>query len=190
MRTPSQIRTDLIAAHRAGEWDLARQLSQEKQRARKQHRYCIVCGLAVNPGSARCMLHALARRFYHRALAAAAMLLACVALAGDQSVTLAWNRNPETNILHYVIYYGPLPRFYTGGTNVGNVVRGTVRGLDSGTNWYFALTAVNAQGLESDYSEEVSTAIPPRPVTPVVLTNWWNVPPLRLIIMQQPIMQP
>lgn len=73
------------------------------------------------------------------------------------SVTLAWNRNPEPDIVSYLIYYGTASRMYPYSTNVGNVTTATVYGLEAGRLWYFAVTAVNSSGLESDFSSEVTS---------------------------------
>src|SRR3989304_4957777 len=57
--------------------------------------------------------------------------------AGDQSVTLAWDANTETNLRGYFLYYGNVSQKYTAITNVGNVTTAVVKGLDAGTNWFF-----------------------------------------------------
>lgn len=88
-------------------------------------------------------------------------LLAFVGLAlasarGEQSVTLAWDPNPESDIGGYIVYYGCASRNYTNAVNVGNVTTNTVRGLVDGATYFFAVTAYNTNGLESDFSDEVS----------------------------------
>lgn len=75
-------------------------------------------------------------------------------------MTLAWNPNPEPDVCCYIIYYGTNSRAYPYATNVGNVTTATVYGLREGVTWYFALTALNTSGLESDFSNEVTNAIP------------------------------
>lgn len=72
------------------------------------------------------------------------------------SVTLAWDRNPEPDVNCYIIYYGTNSRAYPYSTNVGNVTCATVHGLDPCTTYFFALTAMNTSGLESDFSIEVT----------------------------------
>jgi hypothetical protein len=72
------------------------------------------------------------------------------------SVTLAWDRNPEPDVTAYIIYYGTNSRAYPYATNVGNVTCATVYGLDPCTTYFFALTAMNTSGLESDFSIEVT----------------------------------
>jgi hypothetical protein len=87
------------------------------------------------------------------------LLLACSASA-DQSVTLSWDPCPDPEVTGAIVYYGNASRNYPYHTNVGNVCRATVTGLQAGLTYYFAVTATNSAGLESDYSNEVSTSIP------------------------------
>ena len=96
----------------------------------------------------------------------------------DQSVTLAWDPNPEPDVNAYSIYYGNASRNYPYATNVGNVTTATVYGLKEGTNWFFAVTAMNTSGLESDFSNEVTNTIPSNVTNkvPVIspITNWYT----------------
>ena len=90
------------------------------------------------------------------------------------SVTLAWDQSPSsTNYVvgSYNLYYGAASGVYTnrvsvlGVTNTTNMVTNLVRGV----TYYFAATAVTTNGLESDYSNEVSTKIATVPASPVNL---------------------
>src|SRR5687767_5596936 len=74
----------------------------------------------------------------------------------QSSLTLAWDRNPETNVTGYKLYWGAASGTYTNGVNVGNVTTTSVSNLAQGITYRFALTACNAQGLESDFSAEIS----------------------------------
>jgi hypothetical protein len=47
---------------------------------------------------------------------------------------------------------------YSVNVDAGNVTSYTVEGLQTGTLYYFAITAYNASGSESDVSNEVSAA--------------------------------
>jgi len=74
-------------------------------------------------------------------------------------ITLAWDRNPESDIKGYRLYYGPISRSkanYTSMVEVGNVTEFTLTNLPPGP-YFFAVTAVNLAGRESGYSNEVST---------------------------------
>src|SRR5437588_11967925 len=81
------------------------------------------------------------------------------------SVTLVWNPSPGTNVAGYNVYYGVASRTYTNKVNVGNATNATVSGLIEGTTYYFAVTAYDTYGLESDYSNEMSYTVP---ITPAV----------------------
>ena len=75
-------------------------------------------------------------------------------------VTLAWDPNSEPDLAGYEIYYGTASRNYSFHIDVGNVTTYTLTGLQPGVTYYFAATAYNAQGLESDYSNEVVYTVP------------------------------
>ena len=84
-------------------------------------------------------------------------------------VSLAWDPNPETDIAGYRLYYGTEPGVYSAPVDVGNVVTGVVPGLSPGTLYYFAATAYNTSGLESDFSDEISYTTPFIPGRPTGL---------------------
>jgi hypothetical protein len=72
------------------------------------------------------------------------------------SVTLAWDPNsPSENIAGYKIYYGTESRSYTGVIDITNGTLKKVSKLAKGYHYYFAATAYNDAGEESDFSEEV-----------------------------------
>ena len=77
------LKARLVAAHRAQDWDLARQLSQAREAERREartHRGCADCGRLTR--GIRCHPCSILRRFYSRALAAHAALLLLLVLAG------------------------------------------------------------------------------------------------------------
>jgi hypothetical protein len=78
----------------------------------------------------------------------------------QHSVTLAWDPSTSGNIADYKIYYGQASHTYTGQVHLGNVTQGTVTGLTAGVTYYFAVTAVDTTGVESDYSGEASYTVP------------------------------
>lgn len=112
------------------------------------------------------------------ALGAIWLLLACA--FSDQSVTLAWDPNPEPDVAGYLVYYGNASRNYPYHTNVGNVTTATVYGLQEGLTYFFAITATNTSGLESDFSNEVTNAVPQDitntvpTIAPVEDQSWWT----------------
>jgi hypothetical protein len=75
-------------------------------------------------------------------------------------VTLAWDPNSEPDLEGYNFYWGYASRDYAFSKDVGNVTEYTVTGLIPGITYYFAVTAYNTSGLESDYSDEVVYTIP------------------------------
>ena len=94
--------------------------------------------------------------------AAFATMLSCAALA-QNDVTLAWDPSPATDIARYNLYFGSTSRTnapYASVVSVGNVATGTLTNLVSGLTYYFAVTAVDQYGNESDYSNEASYTVP------------------------------
>jgi hypothetical protein len=78
----------------------------------------------------------------------------------QRSVTLAWDPSSGTNIAGYNLYYGSASNTYTNWVAVANIAQGTVTGLNVGATYYFTVTAFDASGLESDYSNEVAYTVP------------------------------
>lgn len=82
------------------------------------------------------------------------------------SVTLAWDA-PTTNadgtplddLGGYVIYDGTSSGSYGMWTDVGNVTQFTLDSLTAGT-YYFVVTAYDASGNESSYSNEIFATLP------------------------------
>lgn len=77
-----------------------------------------------------------------------------------KSVTLAWEAPTEnadgsdlTDLAGFKLYYGTSSRSYSNPINIGNTTTYTVSGLQAGT-YYFAVTAYDYSGNESDYSDE------------------------------------
>jgi hypothetical protein len=73
-----------------------------------------------------------------------------------ESVTLAWDPNSEPDLAGYRLYYGTASRSYDRTIEVADGTSVPVADLDAGTTYYFAVTAYNTAGLESDFSNEVS----------------------------------
>ena len=71
-----------------------------------------------------------------------------------QSVTLAWNASPSPEVTGYRVYYGTNSRSYSVVTNAGLVLTQSVV-LPHLGRWFFAATAYDALGLESEFSNEV-----------------------------------
>jgi hypothetical protein len=90
------------------------------------------------------------------------------------TVTLAWDASSGTNVIaNYKVYYGIVSATYTNSVAAGTNLTASVSNLVAGRTYYFAATAVDTSGLESDYSAEVSTVInlPNQPPTLNALAN-------------------
>jgi hypothetical protein len=75
-------------------------------------------------------------------------------------ITLQWDANTELDLDHYVIYWGidfDPPYGYNSGYIDKSQTTYTVTGLSDDTTYYFAAKAFDTEGLESDYSNVVST---------------------------------
>ncbi len=75
-------------------------------------------------------------------------------------VTLVWAPNTEPDLAGYNFYWGYASRDYAFSADVGNFTEYTVTGLIPRITYYFAVTAYDTEGLESDYSDEVVYTIP------------------------------
>jgi hypothetical protein len=83
------------------------------------------------------------------------------------TVTVAWDPSLGTNVIaRYNIYYGVGSREYTNVVSAGTSTTLTISNLVRGATYYFAATAVDTFGLESDFSAEVSCTIPAPPQPP------------------------
>lgn len=89
-------------------------------------------------------------------------------------LTLAWNRNPEPDVVGYRLYYGFAPREYVWTNDVpGQATTATVALPLGGVTYHFAVTAYNDQGIESEYSDEIVHEAPTdgRPVDVIDLAT-------------------
>jgi hypothetical protein len=102
------------------------------------------------------------------------VLTALVALVGvasnAQRLTLAWDASPCACAAGYRLYYGTNARSYQFVTNTGLALTQSVV-LPHGGRWFFAATAVGTNGLESDFSNEVSWES--KPAAPVMAGKPW-----------------
>lgn len=98
------------------------------------------------------------------------------AVANAADVTLAWDANTEENLAGYKLYYdgdsdtemyqgtgaaeGDSPIIiYVDDLTDDEEPTFTVTGLDEGQYYYFALTAFDTDGMESDFSDEVGALL-------------------------------
>jgi len=79
---------------------------------------------------------------------------------GSQSLTLDWDANTEPDLAGYKVYRSTTQGVY--GTPIASVSAGTTTftasGLQTGTTYYFVVTAYNTSFSESAHSNEVSKA--------------------------------
>lgn len=90
------------------------------------------------------------------------------AVSQARDVTLQWNLSADSSVTGYKVYYDTdsanSPFSGTGSTtgaspiNSGNVVSKILTGLDPSHDYYFTVTAYNASGTESTYSNVVTVA--------------------------------
>ena len=99
--------------------------------------------------------------------------LLVLALAGSgrgQTVTLAWDASPSAAVAGYRVYWGTNSRAYYCMTNAGLALTQAVA-LPHRGRWFFAATAYDTNGLESDFSSEVSWESKPAP--PLMAGKAW-----------------
>ena len=77
-------------------------------------------------------------------------------LAGAVQITLAWDSNDEPDLAGYIVYYGKHSRSYDYDVDVGDYSSVTISGLIEDVTYYFAVTAYDEEGNESDFSTEIS----------------------------------
>ena len=70
-------------------------------------------------------------------------------------VTLGWDINMVPGLAGFVIYYGSASGDYAFSEDVGFVTSHTIFDLAVGRTYYFAATAYDIEGIESNYSNEV-----------------------------------
>jgi fibronectin type 3 domain-containing protein len=89
------------------------------------------------------------------------LLVVCGSLAAapealPANVRLAWDPSPDPGIASYKVYYGAASGNYTNSVSAGTATSVTISNLAQGVTFYFAATATDTNGLESDFSDEVS----------------------------------
>jgi len=75
-------------------------------------------------------------------------------------INVSWDNNTETDLDGYRVYYGLSSRDYGHIFNAGKENTVEIQGLEEGRTYYFAVTAYDTSGNESDYSIEKSLSIP------------------------------
>ena len=81
--------------------------------------------------------------------------------ASATDVNLAWDASAGTNVAGYNVYYGSASRNYTNMLSTGLATNAIIPGLIDGEPYYFAATAYDSLGVESDFSDEAFWGPPP-----------------------------
>jgi hypothetical protein len=98
----------------------------------------------------------------------AAALSQATALQPAGSATLTWqppalntDGSPISDLAAFKVYWGTTQGSYSQSTKIANAAARThtVSGLAKGT-WYFVVTALNSQGIESPHSNVWSKTVP------------------------------
>lgn len=83
------------------------------------------------------------------------------------TVVLSWKApslntddTPLNDLASYRVHYGNTSGIYSKSVDVGVVSNYTIKGLNSGTTYYFVVAAVNSSGVESDLSNEIAKSAP------------------------------
>jgi len=94
------------------------------------------------------------------------LFLSCAVFAAipgfaNQSITLNWSASPSANVAGYNVYYGASSLDYTNMLVAGSAATNIlIPGLVEGVTYYFAATAFDLTGVESDLSTEVAYWVP------------------------------
>ncbi len=96
-------------------------------------------------------------------------------IAGDRLISLAWDKSPEKDVIGYNVYYSKTPGQGYVRTNEKPETNKTsleVR-LRNDETYYFAITAVNAAGKESEFGGEIALTprAPLKPPAPSALRS-------------------
>jgi hypothetical protein len=83
-----------------------------------------------------------------------------LAVVAAGSVRLVWIPSIDANVVGYNLYYGGASRTYTNKIPIGNGSSATISNLVEGGTYYFAATGYDANGVESDFSNECMYSVP------------------------------
>ncbi|UCE05504.1 MAG: fibronectin type III domain-containing protein [bacterium] len=77
----------------------------------------------------------------------------------NNTIIVQWLPNSELDLAGYNVYYGKASRSYSNSIPAGLSTECTISNLQPGYEYFFAVTAYDTAGNESQYSEEVSIYI-------------------------------
>ena len=134
----------------------------------------VVCGQTVLEG-AMMKTNGLGSKKLSRNLVFFSVLLLALLIsvwARAEQVTLAWDANTEPDLAGYRVHYGTASGSYTTCVDLHKVTTSSIGTLAAGQTYYFVVTAYDASGNESGYSNQVSYSVaaangaPATPATP------------------------
>lgn len=112
----------------------------------------------------------------HHLLLSMLLLFLLIGQSQAKDITLAWDKNPEMDVVGYKVYYkaesSAMPLNGWGATEgdspivLGNLTSAKLSGLMDNQTYYFAVSAFNAAGIESPLSDIVASAAVPELVSP------------------------
>jgi hypothetical protein len=98
------------------------------------------------------------------------LILLSATVLHAQTVRLAWDASPSPDVVGYRLHFGTNAGSYGYVANVG-LVRTQAVVLPHTGRWFFAATAVDANGMESRFSNQVEWEA--KPTAPVVHSETW-----------------
>ncbi|WP_162605085.1 Ig-like domain-containing protein [Geomonas oryzae] len=158
----------LVATGQITREQLERALSRQKQTGGKLGEVLVSEGFAHKQQ----INHAvrLQKLCVNSVLAAILSMGALTATASASTVSLQWDASPDTAVTGYKVYYQPdstATPFQGAPMDVQNVTAATVNNLDPSHSYSFAVTAYDATGAESTYSNVVTVPEMQPPTTAV-----------------------
>jgi hypothetical protein len=76
-----------------------------------------------------------------------------------RTATLTWNPGASSGVTGYKVHMGTSSGVYSSSIDVGNLTSYALSSLSAGSTYYIAVTAYNASGIDSGFSNEVSKSI-------------------------------
>lgn len=83
-----------------------------------------------------------------------ATIAALAAASGGAQVNLSWTK--PVNTATYKVYIGTRTRYYTTALSVGSATNTTITGLARKKTYFFAVTGISTNSLESSFSNEIT----------------------------------
>ena len=111
------------------------------------------------------------------AMATACLIIAAATASHSADVRLSWEAptantdgSPATDIKGYRVHVGTTPGSYTRSDEAGNQTTATIGSLNDGKTYYFAVTAFDSAGTDSNLSNEIPYTTPAAAPAPVPAT--------------------